>query len=202
MEAQRGGAGVTVPEGAHRELMLRAIASEGDGHRAALRGEHEPARLAYEEAASLYRASWEVAPPASFGRLEGMLKAAVLAGDAGEAAAYVRAQIPDADDLSPPAAYALAVAALVLGDDDEAARRAEAMRAGSPAFGRAADANAALAAGDGAAYRAALQAIVDDFAGRDEHLTGVAIADTAAMLEALAAPRGLAADLSSPLLPR
>jgi hypothetical protein len=201
VEAQRGGAGVTVPEGAHQELMLRAIASEGDGHRAALRGDHEPARLAYEEAASLYRSSWEVAPPASFGRLEGMLKAAVLAGDAGEAATYVRAQIPDADDLSPPAAYALAVAALVLGDD-EAARRAEAMRAGSPAFGRAADAIAALAAGDGAAYRAALQAIVDDFAGRDEHLTGVAIADTAAMLEALAAPRGLAADLSSPLLPR
>jgi len=47
---------VTVPEGAHQELMLRAIASEGDGHRAALRGEHEPARLAYEEAASSARA--------------------------------------------------------------------------------------------------------------------------------------------------
>jgi hypothetical protein len=193
---------VTMPEGAHQDLMLRAIASEGDGHRAALRGEAEPARLAYEEAAALYRASWEVAPPASYGRLEGMLKAAVLAADADEAAAYVREQISHADDLSSPAAYTLAVAALVLGDDAGAARLTEPMLAGSPAFGRTADAIAALAAGDAAAYRDALGAIVDDFAARDEHLTGVPIADTAAMLEALAAPRGLAAGLASPMLPR
>jgi hypothetical protein len=191
-----------MPEGPHRELMLRAIASEGDGHRAALRGEDEPARLAYEEAASLYRASWEVAPPASFGRLEGMLKAAVLAGDATQAASFVRSELADAGEGSPPAAYALAVAALVLRDDDEAARLTEAMRPGSAAFGRAADAIAALAAGDADAYGAAVRAIVDDFAGREEHLTGVPIADTAAMLEALAATRGLAARPSSPLLPQ
>ena len=66
----------------------------------------------------------------------------------------------------------------------------------------ASDAIAGLAAGDGAAYGAAVIAIVEDFAGREEHLTGVRIADTAAMLEALAAPRGLAAGLDSPLLPR
>ena len=40
-----------------------------------------------------------------------------------------------------------------------------------------------------------------DFAGRDAHLTGVAIADTAVMLEAFAAPRGMAANPPSPLLP-
>ena len=37
--------------------------------------------------------------------------------------------------------------------------------------------------------------------GRDEHLTGVAYADTAAMLETLAAPRGIAAHPHSALLP-
>jgi hypothetical protein len=44
-------------------------------------------------------------------------------------------------------------------------------------------------------------AIVADFSARETHLTGVPIADTAAMLEAIARKRGTAADLSGPLLP-
>ena len=66
---------------------------------------------------------------------------------------------------------------------------------------RARRAIAALAARDGAAYAEALDAIVADFAGRDAHLTGVPIADTAVMLESLAAARGMAARPASPLLP-
>jgi hypothetical protein len=42
---------------------------------------------------------------------------------------------------------------------------------------------------------------VRDFEGRDAHLTGVPIADTALMLEALAAPRGMTARVDSPLMP-
>ena len=57
-----------------------------------------------------------------------------------------------------------------------------------------------LARGDRAGYRDAVTAIVRDFEGREEHLTGVAFADTAAMLEALAEPRGLAARPSSRVL--
>ena len=75
------------------------------------------------------------------------------------------------------------------------------MREGSPAFGRAADAIAALAAGDADAYASAVRAIVSDFEGREEHLTGVPVADTALMLERLAEPRGLAAHPASALLP-
>jgi hypothetical protein len=90
----------------------------------------------------------------------------------------------------------------VLGDDDAAASAAEGMRAGSQAFGRAADAIEALAGGDAGAYEAAVRAIVADFEGRSEHLTGVPIADTALMLERFAEPRGLAARVASPLLPR
>ena len=41
----------------------------------------------------------------------------------------------------------------------------------------------------------------DYFAECDEHLTGVPIADTAAMLEAIASERGLGAGLHGPLLP-
>ena len=62
---------------------------------------------------------------------------------------------------------------------------AEAMQGGSEAFGRAAAALRALADRDDAAFDAAVQAIKDDFAGRAEHLTGVAIADTALMFERL-----------------
>ena len=106
-----------------------------------------------------------------------------------------------AGDPTPPAGYALAVAALVAGDDDAAIRFAGAMRGASDAHDRTADAVTAIARGDAAAYRGAVAAIVDDFAARDEHLTGVPIADTAAMLEAIASERGLGAGLHGPLLP-
>jgi hypothetical protein len=75
------------------------------------------------------------------------------------------------------------------------------MRGGSEAFDRTADAIAALAARDEDVYASALRSIVADFAARDAHLTGVAIADTAMVLEALAQPRGMRQGLESPLLP-
>lgn len=177
-------------EGPHLDALRDAIAIEADAQRLLQAGDPAAAG-AFARAAARYRESWELAPPRSFGRLIGMLKAAVLAGDAREAAEYARGQVAEAD--SPPSSYALAVAALVLGDDEQAARLAEGMREGSPAFGRAAGAIAALAARDGAAYGRAVGEIVADFATREEHLTGVPIADTALMLDALAAQRGMAA---------
>jgi hypothetical protein len=190
-------------DGPHAELLREALAAEGPGQRALLAGDDERARAGLHEAVRLYRASWEIAPPASWGRLIGALKAAIIAGDGREQAAFVRANVPDeAATDSAPASYALAIAALVEGDDARAGELAQGMRAGSPAFVRAADAIGALAVGDAAAYAAAVQAIVEDFAARDEHLTGVPIADTAVMLECLAAPRGLACHPASPLLPR
>lgn len=185
--------------GPHVEEMQAAIRIDGEGLRRLLDGDDAGATARLREAADRYRASWELAPPRSYGRLVGMLKAAVIAGDAGEAAAYARAQVGDAD--SPPSHYVLAMAALVSGDDDRARRAASGMRAGSPAFGRAADAIEALADGDGDRYAAAVREIVTDFEGRDEHLTGVQVADTALMLERLAEVRGLAAYPASALLP-
>src|SRR4051794_5923812 len=185
--------------GPHVEEMEAAIRTDGAGLRALLDGDEALGRQRLAEAVARYRASWELAPPRSYGRLVGMLKAAVIAGDASEAAAYAREQVREAD--SPPSCYVRAVAALVEQDDDAAARYADQMRAGSAAFGRAADAIAALALHDGEAYAAAVRAIVDDFEGRDEHLTGVPVADTALMLECLAEPRGLAARPVSALLP-
>ena len=91
---------------------------------------------------------------------------------------------------SPTAAYALALACLAAGDDPAAARAAAQMAIGGEAFERTAAALAALAAGDEVAYATALRAVIDDFEARDVHLTGVAIADTALVLERLAEPRG------------
>ncbi|MGZ4271215.1 MAG: hypothetical protein ACXVSX_18645 [Solirubrobacteraceae bacterium] len=190
-------------EGPHRDLMLQAIAREGEAHRAALGGDREAAQVGYAEAVELYRRSWEIAPPKSYGRLVGLLKASVLGGAGAQGAAYVRGQLAAeaAGEPSATAGYVLAVAALVARDDDGAVRFAGAMRGGSGAHDRTADAIEGLARGDDAAYRAAVEAIVADFAGRDEHLTGVPIADTAAMLEAIADERGRAAGLRGPLLP-
>jgi hypothetical protein len=175
--------------------MLAAIAAEAEGHRALLAGDPGAAE-AYARAADGYAASWAAAPPRSYGRLVGRVKAVVLAGDADAAARdvlVILAGDPDADG-SPVAAYARAVAALVPRDDATALAAVEGMRAGSSeAAGRAADGIEAIARGDGAALAAALAAIEADFAAREEHLTGVAIADTAIMLERIASARGMAA---------
>ena len=185
---------------AHRELLGEALRLEADGHRALLAGDQDRARDDLRAASDRYRASWEAAPPNAFGRLVGMLKAAVLAGEGETAARYVHTAIGEEPD-SPTSAYAVAIAALVHGEDELAGRLAERMRGGSDAFDRTAEAVAALARGDEPAYRRALEAIVADFSGREHHLTGVPIADTALMLERLAAARGLATGMRSPLLP-
>jgi hypothetical protein len=188
-----------LPEGRHLELLGEAIAADGAAHRALLDGDRAGARSALMSAAELYRGSWEAAPPGSYGRLIGMLKAAVLAGGGVEEAAYVRAAV--AEPASPPAWYALALAALAEGRDEDAARAAEGMLGGSEAFVRTAGAISALAARDAAAYEAGVRQIVADFEGRSQHLTGVPIADTALLLEVFAERRGLACHPASALLP-
>ncbi len=181
--------------------MRDALAREADGQRALLAGEGEAARASLRAAADLYRESWEAAPSGSYGRLVGMLKASVLAGGGREAAQYALAALGDQDGGSPTVAYVRALSGLISGDDPAAGAWAPRMRSGSPAFDRTAEAIAALAARDQAAYVAALAEIVRDFEQRTEHLTGVAIADTALMLERLAADRGLRAGLRSAMLP-
>jgi len=197
---------MAIPE--HQRLLTEAIAREGDAHRLLLAGEGGAARMALIETAVLYRRSWEASPPRAYGRLLGMLKAAVLAGEATAPAAYARKAIGSQGD-SPTSWYVLGLAALIADDDALAIVAARGMReaaaglsSGSEAFLRTAEALAALAYRNADRYAAALREILDDFESRDEHLTGVAIADTVLMLERLGADRGLAAGPESPLLPR
>lgn len=188
----------------HQELLTEAIERDGEGQRALMEGDRAEAREAFLSAAELYRRSWEEAPPRSYGRLVGMVKAAVLSGgDPQPAAQYTRAALAEDSEAegSPTASYALSLAAMVAGDDREAGEYADVMRGGSEAFERTATAIASLAAADRDGYAAALEEIVRDFEHRSAHLTGVAIADTALVLERLAAPRGLAAGVQSEVLP-
>jgi hypothetical protein len=184
-----------------QDLLEEAMEREAEAHRALLAGEGDAARSAFVAAAVLYRRSWEAAPPSAIGRLIGTLKTALIAGEGeDEAAAYVREAVGEEPE-SQALAYAVALAALVQGDEELAARYAELMGAGSDAFGRTGRAIAALAAGDRDAYGRALRAIVEDFERRSEHLTGVPIADTALALERVAERRGIAVHPRSPVLP-
>ena len=180
--------------------LQEAIAAESEAHTLLVRGERERALPRLRDAAEHYRRSWELAPPTAYGRLVGMMKAAILAGTAIDAARYIRGELADAAG-SATAAYALALAALAAGADAEALESADAMRGETEAFDRAAEAVTALARRDRERYAAAIGAIVADFERRPEHLTGVAIADTALCIEVLASSRGLASGVSSPLLP-
>ena len=195
-----GVAAVSTEQPEKQRLLQEALVREGDAYRLLLDGEEEAASEALREVGELYRRSWEVAGPRSFGRLIGVVKAGVLAGDGSEEAAYVRRELGEEAD-SPVASYALALAFLVEGDDERARAAAAGMREGSEPLDRTADAIEALADRDSDRYAAAVRAIVADFEARDQHLTGVPIADTALVVERIAAERGMAAGVSSPLLP-
>ena len=190
-----------MPPHKHQELLTAAVQRDGEAQRALLAGDRDAARAEFAEAAQLYRQSWEAAPPTAYGRLVGMLKSSALAGSGASEAEYVLAALRDADPQSPTASYARALAALILGDDEDARAWARRMSAGGDAFARTAEAIAALAGNDAARLEGALAEIVHDFERRTEHLTGVAIADTALMLAVLAARRGMAVAIESPVLP-
>lgn len=188
-----------------QKYLGEALEREAEAQKLLLDGQTEAAIPVMRAAAGLYRRSWEEAQPTAYGRLAGMMKAAILAGDGAEAASYTRAELADAD--GPVAAWVRALAHLAEGAYEAAAEQADEMRSeqgpgkDAGAFSLAADAVKALAVADADRYSLAIDAVVRDFEGREDHLTGVPIADTAMVLERLAEGRGIAARPSSPLMP-
>jgi hypothetical protein len=175
-------------------LLNAALAAEAEAYAALLAG--EDARPALVRARDAYLASHAETGPRSWGRLLGALKMAILAGDGADAIA--RQAVEEARDAeSPASAYVRALGQVTLGEPPDV----EAMLSAGDSFARTGRALAALATGDRTAYGAALADIVADFEARDQHLSGVPIADTALVLERLAEPRGMAARPSGPLVP-
>jgi len=154
-------------------------------------------------AAERYRESWLEAPPDSWGRPIGALKALLLAGEDATEAAGWPLDAGAAAAASPIGRYAGTLALLVLGRDAEARTLAASLESRDDFPRDVAGALAALAAGDGVAYRAAAESVLRSFETRTDFLEDVAVADTVLVLQRLAAPRGLAAELPpSARLPR
>lgn len=155
-------------------------------------------------AAERYRESFADAPPGSWGRPIGALKARILASDWEAAAAEAQWALDAgaAESKSPIGRYAACIALLTLGRDAEARVHADAIRVRDDFPQDVGDALAMLAAGtDRIGYIEAIERVLESFEQRPEYLEDVPVADTVIVLQALAGRRGLAAELESALLP-
>jgi hypothetical protein len=90
----------------------------------------------------------------------------------------------------------------VLGRDQEARALADGLRTRDDFPAPVADALAYIAAEDTLGYIDAIEAVLESFETREDYLEDLPAADTVVMLQAFAARRDMAAELSSPLLPR
>ena len=150
-----------------------------------------------------YRSSWDDAPPGSWGRPIAMLKARILTGDWAAAEEDARWTLKQgaADAESPIGRYAGCLALLLLGRWEEARVLADGLRTHEGFPSEVGDALAGIAAEDPLGYTEAIEAVLESFERRDEHLEDVPVADTVLVMQALARRRELAVELSSPLLP-
>ena len=186
-----------------RQLTRLGNAAGGAGLALLMLGRADDATTWFHRAADRYRESFADAPPGSWGRPIGAVKSLVIAGDwpAAEDAARWALETGASDAEGPVGRYAAALALLVLGDDEEARVQADAVRNRDDFPEAVGDALAYLAAQDVVAYAGAVEAVLESFETREEYLEDLPVADTVLVLQALARRRGIAAELSSPLLP-
>lgn len=186
-----------------RQLTRMGNAAGGAGLAGLMDGRAAEAAAWFDRAAERYRESFTDAPPGSWGRLIGAVKARVLAGDwdgARRDAEWALEQNVDQAE-SPIGRYAGCLALLVLDRDGEARPLASSLRELGDFPPAVADALATLSAEDRVGYIGAIEAVLESFETREEYLEDVPVADTVIVLQALAERRGIAAELSSPLLP-
>jgi hypothetical protein len=192
------------PDERQRQLTRMGNAAYGAALSLLMLGRDADARKWLERAAARYRESWEHAPPGSWGRPIAAIKCRLLAGDDGGARTEARWAL-DAGSVeaeSPIGRYAACLALLVLGRDQEARPLADELRTDDVFPEDVGTALAMLAAGtDAIGYVEAVESVLESFETREQYLEDVPVADTVLVLQALAEPRGLAAELSSPLLP-
>jgi hypothetical protein len=191
------------PDQRQRQLTRTGNAAWGSGLALLMLGRDDEAAEWLGRAAERWRESFADAPPGSWGRPIGAVKALLLAGDrrgATEAALWTLQAGAD-EAGSPIGRYAATLAHLVLGQDEESRSHAAALRGRDDFPADVAAALDALAVGDEAGYVQAVESVLESFETRDEYLEDVPVADTVLVLQELAARRGLAATLSSPLLP-
>ncbi len=186
-----------------RQLTRLGNAAAGAGLALLMQRRRDEAVDWFGRAAARYRESFADAPPDSWGRPLGAMKALVLAGDraGAEDAARWALDAGAADAPSPIGRYAAALAFLVLGEDGRARLHADAIRIRDDFPHDVGDGLASISAGDPIAYTEAVESVLASFEARDEYLEDLPVADTVLVLQALARERGLEVSLSSPLLP-
>ena len=179
-------------------------AAAGAGLAELMGGNTDAAREWFAKAVDRYRESYGDAPPDSWGRPIGILKARVLAGDwdGAEADGHWTLAQGAVEAESPIGRYAGCLALLVLGRDEDARVLADGLRTHDDFPAPVGDALAMIAAEDPVGYIEAIEAVLESFETRDEYLEDLPVADTVMVLQALAARRNMAADLTSPLLPQ
>jgi hypothetical protein len=195
--------GVEDGDARQRQLARMGNAAAGAGLAWLMEGDTAAAAEWFARAIERYRESYPLAPAGSWGRPIAILKARILAGDwnGAEADAAWTLDEDAAESDSPIGLYAATLALLVLGRDQEARAPADTLRTGGAFPAPVGDALAFLAAGDPIGYVEAIERVLESFESRDDYLEDLPVADTVIVLQALAARRGLAAELSSPLLP-
>jgi hypothetical protein len=191
------------PDERQRQLTRMGNAAGGAGLVLLMAGRSDEAAGWFDRAAGRYRESYELAPPGSWGRPIGAIKSRILAGDWPGAKEEARWTLGEsaAEAGSPIGRYAGALALLTLGRDEEARPVADSLRERDDFPHDVADALATLAAKDVLGYAYAVESVLQSFEQRDEYLEDMPVADTVIVLQALADRRGIAADLTSELLP-
>ena len=193
----------------HGEEDERAIVRRGNVAYAAglalLMAHDEGAAEWLRRAAAHWRASWDLGPGIdAWGRPVGAIKASLLAGDDGAAGHLARwaLDLGATTSASPIGRYAATLALLVLEDWPDARHMAESLQARDDFPADVADALAFVSAHDPVAYTEAVESVVASFETRSDYLEDVPVADTALVLDHLAARRGIAHPLpASPTLP-
>jgi len=191
------------PDARQRQLTRLGNASTGAGLSLLMLGRRDDAAASLTRAAERYRESFADAPPDSWGRPIGAVKARILARDWDGAAADARWALDAgaATAASSIGRYAAALACLVLEDYEQARFHADAIRTRDDFPADVGDALAFVAAHDVVGYAIAVDSVLESFESRDEYLEDIPVADTVLVLQQLAGRRGIAAELSSPLLP-
>ena len=191
------------PDERQRQLTRMGNAAWAAGLCHLMLGQQKEADAWLVRAADTYRESWPDAPPGSWGRPIGAMKSRLIARDLAGAREDARWALDAgaADSDSPIGRYAAALALLVRGEDAGVGALAETLVGVDAIPPGVTDSLIALATSDEAGYERAIRALLADFEARDDFLEDIAVADTVVAFQMLAAERGSAVPLRSPLLP-
>jgi len=191
------------PDERQRQLTRLGNAAGGAGLALVMLGRRDEAAEWFDRAVRRYRESYEHAPPGSWGRPIGALKARILADDWAGAEEEARWALDEraAQAETPVGRYAGTLALLTLGRNEEARALADSIRTRDDFPQDVGDALATIAAEDTLGYTYAVESVLESFETRDEYLEDMPVADTVMVLQALAARRSMAVELSSELLP-